>query len=35
VPIPKNAEPGTYVIEHKVQAGNSYDTDESTFVVTR
>lgn len=35
VPIPSNAELGTYVIEHKVLAGNSYDTDESTFVVTR
>ncbi len=35
VPIPTNAEPGTYVIEHKVLAGSSYDTDESTFVVTR
>lgn len=35
VPIPTNAELGTYVIEHKVMAGNSYDTDESTFVVTR
>lgn len=35
VPIPTNAELGTYVIEHKVIAGNSYDTDESTFVVTR
>lgn len=35
VPIPTNAELGTYVIEHKVLAGNSYDTDESTFVVTR
>lgn len=35
VPIPTNAELGTYVIEHKVLAGNSYDTDESTFVVSR
>ncbi len=35
VPVPKDAAPGTYVIEHKVQAGNSYDTDESTFVVSR
>lgn len=34
IPIPTNAELGTYVIEHKVLAGNSYDTDESTFVVT-
>ena len=31
--IPKNAAPGTYVIEHKVQSGTSYDTDESVFVV--
>lgn len=35
VPIPTNAELGTYVIEHKILAGNSYDTDESTFVVSR
>lgn len=35
IPIPTNAEPGTYVIEHKVLAGSSYDTDESTFVVSR
>jgi len=35
VPIPANASPGTYVIEHKVAAGNSYDTDESTFVVAK
>lgn len=35
IPIPKNAEPGTYVIDHKVQAGTSYDTDESTFVVAK
>lgn len=35
VPIPKNAELGTYVIEHKVQAGTSYDTDESTFIVAK
>lgn len=35
IPIPKEADPGTYVIEHTVQAGNSYDTDESTFVVSR
>jgi len=33
ITIPRNAQPGTYVIEHKVQAGSSYDTDESTFVV--
>ncbi|MDD1621985.1 MAG: protein kinase [Methylococcaceae bacterium] len=35
VPIPTNAEPGTYVIEHRIQTGNRYDTDESTFTVTR
>ena len=35
VPIPTNASPGTYVIEHKVASGNSYDTDESSFVVAR
>lgn len=33
LPIPPNAEPGTYVVEHKVQVGTSYDTDESVFVV--
>ena len=35
IPIPRDAVPGTYVIDHKVQAGASYDTDESTFVVSR
>ena len=35
VPIPSSAAPGTYVIEHKVQAGNSYDTGESTFIVAK
>jgi hypothetical protein len=35
IPVPKNAELGTYVIQHKVQAGTSYDTDESTFVVAK
>lgn len=35
IPIPTNAVPGTYVIDHKVQAGTSNDTDESTFVVSR
>jgi hypothetical protein len=35
IPIPKNATAGTYVIEHKVQAGTAYDTDESTFVVSK
>jgi LysM repeat protein len=31
--VPKSAPPGTYVVEHKVKAGSSYDTDESTFIV--
>ncbi|MBS1212635.1 MAG: hypothetical protein H6R26_1252 [Proteobacteria bacterium] len=35
IPIPGNAATGTYVIEHKVQAGTSYDTDDSVFVVSR
>lgn len=33
LPIPKNAQAGTYVVETKVQAGTSYDTDESVFIV--
>lgn len=33
IPIPRDAKPGTYVIEHRVKAGSSYDEDESTFVV--
>jgi hypothetical protein len=33
IAVPKDARPGTYVVEHKVQAGSSYDTDESVFVV--
>ncbi len=33
IPIPKNATSGTYVVEHKVQVGSSYDTDESVFLV--
>lgn len=32
--VPGNAEPGTYVIEHKVQAGSSYNTGISVFVVS-
>ncbi|MGQ0591267.1 MAG: hypothetical protein ACT4QB_01095 [Gammaproteobacteria bacterium] len=32
-PVPGNAEPGTYVVESKVQVGTSYDTVESAFVV--
>jgi len=35
VPIPNTALPGTYIVEHKVQAGNSYDTKESVFIVIR
>jgi len=34
IAIPSNAQPGTYVIEHKVQTGTSYDTDESVFVIS-
>lgn len=33
IPVPADAPPGTYVVEHKVKAGSSYDTDESTFIV--
>jgi hypothetical protein len=33
IDVPQNAPPGTYVVEHKVKVGSSYDTDESTFVV--
>jgi hypothetical protein len=33
IPIPSDAAPGTYVVEHKVSAGSSYDSDESTFTV--
>ncbi|MGH8478664.1 MAG: hypothetical protein ACREXK_03555 [Gammaproteobacteria bacterium] len=33
LPIPRNAEPGTYVVETKVQVGTSYDTDEAVFIV--
>ncbi len=34
LPIPQNAEPGTYVVETKVQVGSSYDTDETVFIVS-
>jgi len=34
VNIPADAAPGTYVIRHTVSAGTTYDTAESTFVVT-
>jgi hypothetical protein len=33
IPIPADADAGTYVIEHRVRAGSSYDTDESVFIV--
>jgi len=33
ITVPTNIEAGTYVIEHRVRAGSSYDTDESVFVV--
>jgi hypothetical protein len=33
ITIPQEAEPGTYVIEHKIQTGSNYDVDESTFIV--
>jgi hypothetical protein len=33
IAVPKDAAAGTYMIEHKVQTGTSYDTDESVFVV--
>lgn len=33
IPIPADAKPGTYVIESKIQAGNSYDTNQAVFVV--
>jgi hypothetical protein len=35
IPIPKDAAPGTYVVETKVQAGTSYDTSQAVFVVAR
>jgi uncharacterized protein YcfJ len=35
IPIPSSASPGTYVIEHKLKAGDSYDTGESTFIVAK
>ncbi len=33
ITIPQDVPAGTYVIEHRVKTGSSYDTDESTFVV--
>ncbi|MGH8611826.1 MAG: hypothetical protein ACREYF_07220 [Gammaproteobacteria bacterium] len=32
--VPKDAEPGTYVVEHKIQAGTSYEVKESVFDVS-
>jgi len=34
IAIPTDADPGTYVVRHTVSAGTTYDTAESTFVVT-
>ncbi len=34
ITVPPNTAPGTYVIEHQVKAGSSYDTDESIFIVS-
>jgi uncharacterized protein YfaS (alpha-2-macroglobulin family) len=33
IPIPSDAPAGTYVIEHRVQAGSSYDVETSQFRV--
>lgn len=33
ISIPKDASPGTYVVETKVQAGTSYDTNQAIFIV--
>ena len=33
-PVPQDADAGTYVIEHKVKAGSSYDKRVSVFVVS-
>lgn len=33
--IPAEAAPGTYVIQHNIAAGSTYDTAESTFIVTK
>jgi hypothetical protein len=33
VPVPNGAPTGTYILEHKVQTGTSYDTRISSFVV--
>lgn len=34
IPMPANAESGTYVIEHGIQSGTSYDKVESVFIVS-
>jgi len=33
ITVPSNAPAGTYVIEHRVKSGSSYDVDQSNFVV--
>ncbi|MFO1436644.1 MAG: hypothetical protein U1F34_09970 [Gammaproteobacteria bacterium] len=33
--IPDKAAPGTYVIQHTISAGSTYDTAESTFIVKK
>jgi hypothetical protein len=33
IPIPRSAKPGTYVIEHRISAGSSYDVTTTTFIV--
>ena len=33
ITIPADVPPGTYVIEHSVKSGGSYDMDESSFVI--
>lgn len=35
IPIPKDAEAGTYVVETKVEAGTSYDVSQAVFVVAK
>jgi predicted lipid-binding transport protein (Tim44 family) len=35
IPIPKDAETGTYVVETRVEAGTSYDVSQAVFVVAR
>ena len=31
--VPADIEPGTYIVEHKIRSGSSYDTRKSEFVV--